>query len=90
MLIGYAVFSSTGLLLVNFWKELAKYMEKRRYIILAVILIFQVGLFLGLKLYFFEKMKENINPNTPVSNNTVNHNLTNATNSTNATNHSFY
>jgi hypothetical protein len=61
-LIGYGVFSSTGLLLVNFWKELGKYMEKRRYFILFVILLFQVALFFGLKLYFFEKIIENITP----------------------------
>jgi len=33
-------------------------MEKRRYILLGLICAFQAGLFLLLKLYFFEKFNE--------------------------------
>lgn len=58
VLIAYAVFSSTSLILVNYWKELAKYMEKKRYLILGIVIAFQIGLFLVLKLYFFEKYND--------------------------------
>lgn len=58
ILIAYAVFSSTSFILVNYWKELSKYMEKRRYIVLAFIMACQVGLFLVLKLYFFQRFTE--------------------------------
>jgi hypothetical protein len=58
ILIAYAVFSSTSFILVNYWKELSKYMEKRRYIVLAFIMVCQVGLFLVLKLYFFQRFTE--------------------------------
>jgi hypothetical protein len=58
ILIAYAVFSSTSFILVNYWKELSKYMEKRRYIVLGFILVCQVGLFLVLKLYFFQRFTE--------------------------------
>src|SRR5690349_6010538 len=72
ILIAYAVFSSTSFILVNYWKELSKYLEKRRYIILAIVIAFQAGLFLMLKMYFFEKMnKENKNLIIPDTNNTT-------------------
>jgi protein YIPF1/2 len=58
ILIAYAVFSSTSFILVNYWKELSKYMHKRRYIVLAFILACQIGLFLVLKLYFFQRFTE--------------------------------
>ncbi len=58
ILLAYGVFHSTSFILVNYWKELAKYMEKRRYILLGLICAFQAGLFLLLKLYFFEKFNE--------------------------------
>jgi hypothetical protein len=81
ILIAYGVFSSTSFILVNYWKELSKYMEKKRYLILGIILILQAGLLLVLKLYFFEKL--NIQTGgliTPGSNSTT----TNST-STNST-----
>jgi len=61
ILIAYAVFSSTSFILVNYWKELSKYMEKKRYIILALVIACQVGLFLVLKFYFFKKLVETTN-----------------------------
>lgn len=53
LLIGYAIFSSTALLLVSFWKDMSKYLDAKKYIVLAILIAFQVGLFLMLKLYFF-------------------------------------
>jgi hypothetical protein len=57
-LIAYAVFHSTSLVLVNYWKELSKYMERKRYFLMAIIIICQAGLFLVLKLYFFEELNK--------------------------------
>jgi hypothetical protein len=40
---------------------LSKYIEKRKYIVLALVIVCQVGLFLLLKLYFFEKFNTDAN-----------------------------
>ncbi len=58
ILIGYAVFSSTSFILVNYWKELSKYMTNKRYIIMAIVITCQAGLFIMLKFYFFKKLSE--------------------------------
>jgi hypothetical protein len=83
IVIGYAVFSSTSLIIVNYWKELSKYMEKKRYLIVGIIIGVQAGLYLVLKLYFFETLnKENIiilNGNNSNFNNTINSSKTNST-----------
>lgn len=60
ILLGYACFSSTSLLLVNYWKELSKYMENRRYIILAFVIVCNVGLLFFIKLYFFVQFENTI------------------------------
>lgn len=60
ILLGYSVFSSTALLLVALWKELNKYMDGKKYIILCVLIIAQVGLFLMLKLYFFSYFEKEV------------------------------
>jgi ABC-type transport system involved in multi-copper enzyme maturation permease subunit len=86
ILIAYAVFSSTSFILVNYWKELSKYMEKKRYLILAIILIFQAGLFLVLKLYFFEKFNAQTGTlNNSTSTNTTSTNTTEITPTNNGT-----
>ena len=62
-----------SLLLVNYWKELSKYIDKKRYIILIFVIICQVGLFFVLKLYFFEKFTSTVyNSNTTILNATIN------------------
>ena len=72
ILIGYAVFSATGLLIVSYWKELAKYVKNSRYIILAVIIAFQAGLFCMLKFYFFKKYNEAVQtPDSKSGNSTL-------------------
>ena len=81
---GYGVFSSTSLILVNYWKELSKYLDKKRYLIIILVLACQAGLFMILKFYFFEKFHStvyNTNTDTTPVNNTTNTNTTN-TNST--------
>ena len=61
VLLFYAVFSSTCFLLLNFWTELSKYVDNRKYFILVVIGIFQLSLFFVFKLEFFAHIKEQIN-----------------------------
>lgn len=56
-LLFYAVLSSTVFLLINFWTELSKYVDNRKYFILGVIGIFQISLFFVLKFKFFAKLK---------------------------------
>ena len=60
VILAYATFSSTSLLVVSYWKELGKYVDKKRYVIIGIVLIFQVGLFLLFKLYFFHRFKQEI------------------------------
>lgn len=88
VLIAYAVFSSTSFIVVNYWIELSKYMQKRKIIVIAFILVCQVGLFLIMKLYFFQKFTEAMGVNiilpgdspVPTTNSTdiTNHNNTNS------------
>jgi hypothetical protein len=61
----YAVASSTIFLIFNLWKELEKYVEKSRYIILGVITLCQVVLLFTLKFYFFGKYIEDKSQNKP-------------------------
>ena len=57
ILIGYAAISSTGFLLVNFWKELDRYITNRKYFMLGLIIICQFIIFMMLKLYFFGQIQ---------------------------------
>ena len=56
LLLFYSVASSTCFLLLNFWAELSKYVDNRKYFILGVIGIFQVSLLFILKFQFFAKI----------------------------------
>jgi hypothetical protein len=69
ILLAYGVFHSTSFIIVNYWRELGKYIQKKRFILLGIVIGFQVGLFLLLKLYFFEQF--NKEANIPVSTNTT-------------------
>ena len=62
-LLFYAVLSSTCFLLLNFWAELSKYVDNRKYFILGVIGIFQISLFFVIKLKFFAHISKKINTN---------------------------
>ena len=61
LLLFYAVSSSTCFLLLNFWTELSKYVDNRKYFILGVIGIFQISLFFVIKLKFFAHISKRIN-----------------------------
>ena len=86
----YAVFSSTSLLVVNYYKLMGEFSKNRKYLIIGVVLLAQVGLLLFFKLYFFRKfsdevMVENIESDTVNTTNEVENNNGNYTNS-NSTN----
>ena len=51
--IGWGVFVSTSFLLVNIWQDLSSYVSSRKYFLIAIILIFQLTLYLCMVLYFF-------------------------------------
>ena len=61
ILLAYGVISSTLFLLLNFQVELNNYVDNRKYFILGVIVIFQICLFLVLKLQFFSHISEKMN-----------------------------
>lgn len=63
VLLIYGFFQSTSFILVNYWKELGKYVDKLRFIIILLIIICQSGLFFTLKLYFFQKFEEEVSNN---------------------------
>ena len=52
---------SSCFLLINFWTELSKYVDNRKYFILAVIGIFQLSLLFVFKLEFFAHIKKTMN-----------------------------
>jgi len=58
LLLFIAVLCSTCFLLLNFWAELSKYVDNRKYFILGVIGIFQVSLFFVIKLKFFANISK--------------------------------
>ena len=61
ILLFLAVLDSSCFLLINFWTELSKYVDNRKYFILVVIGIFQLSLLFVFKLEFFAHIKETIN-----------------------------
>ncbi len=91
----YAVFSSTSLLVVNYYKLMGEFSKNKKYLIIGVVLLAQIGLLLFFKLYFFRKfsdevMVENIESDTVNGNNegenNDNYTNNNATNITDFTN----
>ena len=61
ILLFLAVLDSSCFLLINFWTELSKYVDNRKYFILAVIGIFQLSLLFVFKLEFFAHIKKTMN-----------------------------
>jgi hypothetical protein len=62
ILLGYAAFSSTSLLIVNYFKEVNKYSSNgKKYLIIILVLLVQIGMFLIFKFYFFKKLTQEIN-----------------------------
>ena len=65
----YAVFSSTSLLVVNYYKLMGDFSRNKKLIIIGIVLLAQIGLLLFFKLYFFRKfsdevMEENVENDT--------------------------
>ena len=65
----YAVFSSTSLLVVNYYKLMGDFSRNKKSIIIGIVLLAQIGLLLFFKLYFFRKfsdevMEENVEHDT--------------------------
>ena len=72
--LSYGFLQSTSFIIVNYWRELGKYVDKLRIIIILLIIGCQAALVFTLKLYFFKKFEEEIN----------NNNMYNALNQTNS------
>ena len=69
----YAVFSSTSLLVVNYYKQMGDYSKNKKILIILIVLIFQFGLLLFFKLYFFQRFsKEVMLENIKIMNNGTN------------------
>ena len=56
----YAVFSSTSLLVVNYYKLMGEFSRNKKFIIIGVVLLAQIGLLLFFKLYFFQKFSDEV------------------------------
>ena len=72
----YAVFSSTSLLVVNYYKLMGEFSKNKKYLIIGIVLLAQIGLLLFFKLYFFKKftdevLVENIESDTINGNSTL-------------------
>ena len=79
ILLSYAAGASSSFILVNYWREMGKYIDKKRYILIIFIVACQVLMLLVLKLYFFEKFTEEMDDHKnsteetkPSSNSTMN------------------
>lgn len=56
----YAVFSSTSLLVVNYYKQMGEFSRSKKMLIISLVLIAQLGLLLLFKLYFFQKFSKEV------------------------------
>ena len=63
----YGSINSTLFVIINFWKELQKCEQKKKYGLLGLIIIVQFILFLVFKLYFFDSFSTS-NNTTPIKN----------------------
>ena len=63
IVLSYGFLQSTSFIIVNYWRELGKYVDKLRLIIILLIIGCQCGLVFTLKLYFFQQFEEEINNN---------------------------
>ncbi len=66
----YGSINSTMFVVINFWKELQKCEQKKKYGLIGLIIVVQVVLFLVFKLYFFDNFSTSespspSNPNKP-------------------------
>ena len=63
IVLSYAFLQSTRFIIVNYWRELGKYVDKLRVIIILLIIGCQAALVFTLKLYFFQKFEDEVNNN---------------------------
>jgi hypothetical protein len=63
IVLSYACFSSTSLLVVNYWKELQNFDSTKKYIICGVVLVIQIRLFILIKMCFFRILSDEIQGN---------------------------
>ena len=56
----YAVFSSTSLLVVNYYKLMGDFSKNKKFTIIIIVLLAQIGLLLFFKLYFFKKFNHEV------------------------------
>ena len=56
----YAVFSSTSLLVVNYYKLMGDFSKNKKFSIIIIVLLAQIGLLLFFKLYFFKKFNHEV------------------------------
>ena len=56
--LGYGLFHSTMFLVYNMYKTIEEKAEKSKYVILGLIIVFQVALYLVMKFYFFSSLYE--------------------------------
>ena len=67
VVLSYGLFQSTSFILVNYWRELGKYVDKLRIIIILLIIGCQLILFFILKLYFFQQFEEEVQTNNMIN-----------------------
>lgn len=58
--LAYAIFSSTSLLVVNYYRQMGDYSRNKKFLIIFIVLIFQLGLLLFFKLYFFQRFSDEV------------------------------
>ena len=56
----YAVFSSTSLLVVNYYKLMGEFSRNKKFLIIGIVLLAQIGLLLFFKLFFFRKFNDEV------------------------------
>ena len=56
----YAVFSSASLLVVNYYKLMGEFSRNKKFLIIGIVLLAQIGLLLFFKLYFFRKFNDEV------------------------------
>ena len=60
LLLTYAIFSSTSLIVVNYYKTISSAGQSKKILIMSIIVVFQILVLLLLKLYFFKRFKEEV------------------------------
>ena len=89
LLLTYAIFSSTSLIVVNYYKTISSVGQSRKLLIMGIIVVFQIFVLLLLKLYFFKRFTEEVFEKEEINNNqegSVTNNITNIGNLTDMTN----